>query len=82
MPNPILEVMINIIAYILMAEPRNGEKPSGLEVINDLLRWPNLPPKKPAQFLKIPAAQRIGEAVLSRYGLRESLNSALESLRN
>lgn len=40
-------------------------------------------PKNPARFLKIPntiAAQRIAEAVLWRYGLRQSLNSALESL--
>ena len=38
--------------------------------------------KNPARFLKIPnsiAAKRIAEAFLSKYGLREALNSALES---
>ena len=37
----------------------------------------------PAHYLKIPnwvAAKRIAEAVLEKYGLRESLNAALRSL--
>jgi hypothetical protein len=40
-------------------------------------------PEDPAHYLKIPnlvEAERIAEAVLSRYGLRESLNSALNYL--
>ena len=40
-------------------------------------------PPDPAHFLKIPnlvAANRIAEAVLERYGLRDSLKSALDSL--
>ena len=40
-------------------------------------------PEDPAHYLKIPnavAAMRIAEAVLKKYGLRNSLNAALHSL--
>ena len=42
-------------------------------------------PEDPANYLKIPnkiAAKRIAEAVLRKYGLRESLDTALNSLRS
>jgi hypothetical protein len=42
---PILEMKIKIIAYTPLAEAKNREKPSGLE-INDILRWSYVPPEK------------------------------------